>query len=161
MGRGAAARNRLLSESSEICDAMVCVKKTERIYFHTESSAKIALSIVQAVHKIRQRRKRPDKISVTDSVAMEHGLSKSEITRMFDQLLDNGIFQTKSIRGVDSLFVEKSKEHDFIESLMPKNNPHENKDDEGCQILSPAVATDMSKSAAELNDNITAESHLL
>ena len=43
---------------------------------------------------------------------------------------------------------------------MPKNSAHENKDDEDCQILSPAVATDMSKSASEINDNIIAESHL-
>ena len=88
---------------------MVRVKKTERIHFYTKSSAKIALSIVKAVHKICQRRERPDKILVTDSVATEHGLSKSEITRMIDELLDNGILQTKSIRGVGSLFVEKAK----------------------------------------------------
>ena len=85
-----------------IFEAMVRTKKIERIYLYTKSSANITLSIVQAAHK---------------TIAMEHGLNNFEVAKVIYLLLDIGILQLKSIRRVDSLFVEKSKEHDLIESL--------------------------------------------
>ena len=91
----------------------------------TQRKEKLAISVITAIKRIRERKKRPDRKTICELVSSENGLSKATSEQLIDQLMDNGTLYEKSVRGVDSLFVD---------SIKSKKLEAELNDDSDCQI---------------------------
>ena len=88
---------------------MVRVKYTECRVMKTidndEDALRIIESVFEAIDAIRDRRKRPDRDSVSEYICTRNGLDKERADDVLYEMLLSGAIYTKTVKGKDSFFI--------------------------------------------------------